>query len=153
MHRRTFLVASSVLLGSVAGCLSDEAPTEPGTLLVVNDDQRSHEVEVSVQRTSDTPTDVPESEAAQDPQPVGEPLWEDTASIQIDADAEVERSGFVPEPGAYYFEASVVGMGSLDFWMGFDSGDEGTGVSGGYPRVRIFDEDEFAFTREKYDGP
>ena len=114
MNRRSFLGTVGTVTGiSLAGCVLDLDPIGAGTLVIDNEQNRSHTLRITVTKTSDDSDDVPPRS-----QTPTTSVWRRDQTFEVSGGGRVRKSGFISEPGAFYIEARSETGESASTWLG-----------------------------------
>lgn len=163
MHRREFIAtAGSTTVVGLSGC-SRFLTTKSGTLVIDNNRDQAHTVEVILSKMSDsargeTPSRLPPPPSSTPPSsvhptssastrtkrrpprrsrppPAATPIWKREHTYRVSSGETVKKSGFIDEAGTYYLKARLDTGETVAMWNGWSSA--GEGVSGGYIDIRI----------------
>lgn len=140
-RRGLLQIGGGVCLGCLAGCLGDTV--DAGTLMITNDDDRSHTLTVVVTKASDSDSDVPpRSHEAPGPTTT---LWRREFQFELSTGDTHTEPGFLTEPGAYYIEATTATGLRATNWLGlYAAGPDGDQIAESFVDIRIYEYDEMS---------
>ena len=132
MNRRSFCALGGAGLMLLSGCLFNTGP-DSGSLVIDNEHDRPHTVEVTVRKLEDvtTPTGSPTVMPRQ-------VLWERTYTYEVGATDQKTVPNLITEPGTFDIDVRLDTGGQAPTRLSLYQGVDGTEVGGGSIAVDIY---------------